>query len=50
MATLTEHQKRQLKAEYNDARKAGENLLEWCAKKSRECDMSYGEFVTLLGI
>lgn len=47
---MTDRQAAQLRSEYAGLRGAGENPLRWCAAKAEEYSLSYGEFVTRLGI
>lgn len=42
--------KKQLRQEYYQARQDGQNLLQWCTRKAVEYGMTYGEFVTKVGI
>ena len=45
----TEKKRKQLRAEYKEL-SYNTNKLAWCINKARELGMSYGEFVTWLGV
>lgn len=49
MKSKTKINWKQLRAEYDQLRTDGGNLLAWCSRKAHEYGMSYGEFVAKLG-